>query len=171
VSRAGIEWFARYGGNDAKCGDTEGPFIYMGKPCFRWGDEREMGREREKEKETEWAHRWPLESGHAVTGRKRPLLAMPRSSLQLCYSLAKYNEEVEELTHSDGFLRILFCKNVFIKKLFSNTSLSPINDLMMYSISIIFDRYVASFDLLMLIFKIYVWEDIHVHEKIEKWMQ
>lgn len=24
-----------------------------------------------------WAHRWPLESGHAVMGRKRPLLAMP----------------------------------------------------------------------------------------------
>lgn len=28
--QAGIEWLARYGGNDAKCGDTEGPFIYMG---------------------------------------------------------------------------------------------------------------------------------------------
>lgn len=33
-------------------------------------------RERDREKRG-WAHRWPLESGHAVTGRKRPLLAMP----------------------------------------------------------------------------------------------
>jgi len=62
--------------------------LYIWEARFRRGDERETGREREKEKETGWAHRWPLESGHAVTGRKRPLLALPRSSLQLCHPLA-----------------------------------------------------------------------------------
>lgn len=79
IRRAGgqIEWIARYRGNDAKCADTEGTFIYMGSCCAFDGDERE----RESEKRG-WAHRWPLESGHAVMGRKRPLLAMPpRSSL------------------------------------------------------------------------------------------
>lgn len=44
---AEIEWLARYDGNDAKCGDTEGPFIYMGSRCAYdggWEREREGGR-------------------------------------------------------------------------------------------------------------------------------
>jgi len=58
-------------------GDTVGPFIYMGS---RRAFDRGWGRETRREKERGRAHRWPLESGHAVMRRKRPLLALPLPS-------------------------------------------------------------------------------------------
>lgn len=51
--RAGIEWLARYGGNDAKCDDTEGLFIYMGsRRAFDGGmKERREQRERKRKRQ------------------------------------------------------------------------------------------------------------------------
>lgn len=85
--RAGIEWLARYGGNDAKCGD-EGSFIYMGsRRAFDGGMKERRKREGERERDRVGAQvaarKWPR--GHE---RKRSLLALPRSSLQLHQPLA-----------------------------------------------------------------------------------
>ena len=133
MSRAGIEWLARYGGNDAKCGDTEGPFIYIWESRAFDGGMKERWEESERKRKRQSGRtggRWKA----ATRSRGASVLFLPcpvHPSNFATLSRRNMTRRWKNLLTLAVFLRILFCKNVFIKKLFSNTNLSPINDLMM----------------------------------------
>jgi len=125
--QAEIEWLARYGGNDAKCGDTEGPFIYMGSPLSTGGWKRDGKRKRERERDR---------VGAQVAARKRPRGhgAQASSSCPAPFippTLPPSRDEMrrwKDLFTLTVSRTILFSGNVFIKKLFPHTSRRPVND-------------------------------------------
>lgn len=125
--RAGIEWLARYGGNDAKCSDTEGPFIYMGSRRAFDGGMKERDGERERKRKRQGGRTGGC-SKAATRSRSASVLFLPCLVHPSNFAIPSQqgDKEVEELSFSlfHGLSRAnsFFWKNIFAKKLFPDTN-------------------------------------------------
>lgn len=122
--QAGIEWLARYGGNDAKCGDTEGPFIYMGSRRAFDGGMKERRDEKGRKRKSQGG-RTGGRSKAATRSRGASVLFLPCLSFIPPISLPSRDEVVEglllsssrSLTHEFSFPETFSLRNCFVTRI------------------------------------------------------